>query len=393
VLATCRACARPAPDLLHVSPREETLTSESKVRRGRLEIYLCPGCAHVMSHEGGLDDVAEYYRHEYDSLLDSPESDDLYDVDAGGRPVYRSQVQLDNLGRLANLPAKGRLLDFGCGKGAFLDRFRRLHPGWELSGCDVSERYRPLVEPVTGPGRFVVTPLDEARPPAGPFDLVTMFFVAEHLADPAPTLRRLSTTLAPGGYLYLTVPNVLVNSIDAFLADHLSHFCAVSLAALLARCGLRPVVLSEHHQLGQITVMAALEPAFAGQSPAAGGVAPLYGGAIQAAVARWAACADRLEAFLGARPPDRGALAVYGAGVFGSFLALATGSSRKEIACFLDQNPFKAGKTHLGRPILHPSTMPATVTDVLVGLSPGRAREILAQAGLLGRPGLRLFFP
>jgi hypothetical protein len=394
MLAACRACGRPAPELLHVSALEETLTSESKVRRGRLRIFLCPGCAHVMSDEGGLADVADYYGREYDSLLASPEADDLYDLDARGEPIYRSQVQLDNLGRLANLPAKGRLLDFGCGKGGFLARFQRQHPGWELAGCDVSERYRPFVEPVTGPGRFRVTPLDDAQPPAGPFDLVTMFFVAEHLTDPAVTLARVSASLAPGGFLYLTVPNVLVNSIDAFLADHLSHFSTPSLTALLQRCGLRPVVVSEHHQAGQITLMAASEPSFAPRPPGPGsGQATAYAEAIRAAVGRWAECAGRLDAFLRARPAGRGALAVYGAGVFGSYLALNAGVERDAITCFLDQNPFKVGQTHLGRPIVHPRTIPAGVTDVLVGLNPGRARDILAQAGLLGRPGLRLFFP
>src|SRR5262245_8346591 len=134
MLTACRACARPDPELLHVSSLEETLTSESKLRHGRLRILLCAGCAHVMSDEGGLADVAAYYGAEYDSLLDSPESDDLYDLDAAGQPIYRSQVQLENLGRLANLPAKGRLLDFGCGKGAFLARFQRQYPGWELAG-------------------------------------------------------------------------------------------------------------------------------------------------------------------------------------------------------------------------------------------------------------------
>jgi SAM-dependent methyltransferase len=394
MLAACRACARPVPDLLHVSPLEETLTSESKVRRGRLRIYVCAGCAHVMSDEGGLSDVADYYGREYDSLLQSPEADDLYDLDARGEPIYRSQVQLDNLGRLANLPAKGRLLDFGCGKGAFLGRFQRLYPGWELAGCDVSERYRAFVEPITGPGRFGVTPLDEARVPAGPFDLITMFFVAEHLTDPAATLARVTAALAPGGFLYLTVPNVLVNSIDAFLADHLSHFSTPSLTALLRRCALRPVVVSEHHQLGQITLMAAVEPAFAERGPAAGsGEAAAYAGAIRAAVLRWVECGARLEGFLRSRPPAHGALAVYGAGVFGSYLALASGAEREAIACFLDQNPFKAGTSHLGRSVLHPRAIPAEVTDVLVGVNPGRARDVLAQAGLLGRPGLRFFFP
>jgi SAM-dependent methyltransferase len=394
MLAACRACARPAPELLHASPLEETLTSESKLRRGRLRIYLCPGCAHVMSVEGGLRDVAEYYDREYDSLLQSVEADDLYDLDARGEPVYRSQVQIDNLGRLANLPAKGRLLDFGCGKGAFLARFQRQHPGWELAGCDVSERYRAFVEPIAGPGRFAVTPLEDARLPAGPFDLVTMFFVAEHLTDPAATLGRVVAALAPGGVLHLTVPNVLVNSIDAFLADHLSHFCTPSLTTLLRRCGLRPVVVSEHHQLGQITLMAVPEPRFAGRPRAAGGDEALaYADAIRAGVARWVECGARLDAFLRERPPAQGALAVYGAGVFGSYLALAAGAARQAIACFLDQNPFKVGQHHLGRPVVHPRAIPAGVTDVLVGLNPGRARDILTQAGLLGRPGLRFFYP
>ena len=395
MLRACRVCARPEPELLHASPLEQTLTSESKLRRGRLRIHLCVNCAHVMSDAGGLDDVAGYYRGEYDSLLDSPESDDLYDLDTQGQPIYRSQVQLDNLVRLANLPAKGRVLDFGCGKGGFLGRFQRQYPGWELHGCDVSERYKPFVEPVTGPGRFSLTSLERAEAPGAPFDLVTMFFVAEHLVEPAATLARVASWLAPSGLLYLTVPNVMTNTIDAFLADHLSHFSAPSLTALVHRAGLRPLVLSEHHQLGQITLMAAPDPDVT-RRPAVrlgGDVVAGYVDAIRAGVTRWAECGARVEAFLAARPPQRGALAVYGAGVFGSYLALSAGAAREEITCFLDQGPFKVGKSHLGRPIVHPREIPADVTDVLVGLNPGRARDILAQAGLLDRPRLRLFFP
>jgi len=394
MLPLCRACARPRPELVHASSLDETLTSESKLRRGQLKIYLCPGCAHVMSDEGGLADVADYYDREYDSLLESADADDLYDLDAEGRPVYRSQVQLENLARLANLPATGRILDFGCGKGTFLARFQRRYPGWALFGCDVSERYRAFVEPLTGPGGFRVTPLERPSAPAGPFDLVTMFFVAEHLIDPAATLGAIVPLLAPGGLLYLTVPNVVTNTIDAFLADHLSHFSASSLVTLLHRCGLRPVVLSEHHQLGQITLMAVAEPRFAGHPARRGGdTAAVYAATIRTEITRWVECSTRLGVFMRERPDARGALAVYGAGVFGSYLALQAGAARSAITCFLDQNPFRVGKTHMGRPIMHPRQLPPAVTDVLVGLNPGRARDILDQAGLLQRPGLRFFLP
>jgi 2-polyprenyl-3-methyl-5-hydroxy-6-metoxy-1,4-benzoquinol methylase len=394
MLAACRVCARPEPELLHASPLEQTLTSESRLRRGRLHIHVCANCGHVMSDAGGLDDVAGYYAAEYESLLDSTESDDLYDLDAHGQPVYRSQIQLDNLARLANLPAKGRLLDFGCGKGAFLTRFGRQYPGWELAGCDVSERYRAFVEPITGPARFAVTSLAQAQAPAGPFDLITLFFVAEHLVDPVATLTRVASWLSPSGLLYLTVPNVMTDTIDAFLADHLSHFSAPSLTVLMHRAGLRPLVLSEHHQLGQLTLMAAADPAVTRHPPArlGGDLVSAYVTAVRDGVARWAACGARVDTFLGGRPAGHGELAIYGAGVFGSYLALAAGA-RATIACFLDQGPFKIGTTHMGRPVIHPRDIPSGVTDVLVGLNPGRAHDILAQAGLLDRPGLRFFFP
>ena len=243
-------------------------------------------------------------------------------------------------------------------------RFQRQHPGWELFGCDVSERYRAFVEPLTGPGGFRVTPLEPTgSTPAGPFDLVTMFFVAEHLIDPAATLGRVASLLAPTGFLYLTVPNVVTNTIDAFLADHLSHFSAPSLGhAAWQRCGLRPIVVSEHHQLGQITLMAVPEPGFAGRPARRGSdrpppsMLPPSGRRSRAG----SSAARGLVRSCGARPDTRGALAIYGAGVFGSYLALQVGAGRSApLTCFLDQNPFKVGKTHRAGRSLHPRQTPA----------------------------------
>jgi len=395
VLAECRACGAARPSLAHASPLARTLTSECKLRAGRLRIYLCANCAHVMSDEGGFDDVRSYYEREYDSLLDVPEADDLYDLDAAGQPVYRAQIQLDNLARLLNVPGHGRLLDFGCGKGGFLGRFRERHPAWELAGFDVSERYRRPVEAVAGANRFRVGRPDDVPDLGGPFDIVTMFFVVEHLEHPCRTLARVAAHLAEGGLLYLTVPNVLTNSIDAFLADHLSHFSTASLTVLLHRCGLRPVVVSEHHQLGQITLAATPEPAFAATSAPRvdNDLVRAYTAKVRTAIDHWVDAGRRLHDFLATRPRDHGALAVYGAGVFGSYLAIHAGRELDAIACFLDQNPFKVGKRHLGKPIIHPSKLPGDVTDVLVGLNPTRAPDILRQAGLLARPGLRLFLP
>lgn len=392
---TCLACSSPDLELAHQSPADHSLTSESKLRRGRLRIYLCSNCAHLMSEGGGLNDVETYYEQEYDSLLDLRESDDLYDFDSQGKPIYRSQIQLENLNRLTNLGTTGRILDFGCGKGHFLARFKSCYKNWECWGFDVSERYRAFVEPVVGPGHFQVGRMDGELPLKGPFDLITLFFVGEHLANPLATLKNVASLLAPGGFLYLTVPNILVNSIDAFLSDHLSHFSNLSLTVLLYRCGLRPIMLSEHHQLGQITLMAVPETAFVQN-----GIPRVQNDLVQAtahkireSINRWINCTERLGEFLSSRKPEKGTLAVYGAGVFGSYLAIHAGKEFESISCFLDQNPFKIGKVHLGKQIVPPGNLPSHVKDILVGLNPGRARDILAQTGLLAQGDLRFFFP
>jgi len=394
MLTSCRVCSSTNLELIHQSTLDHTLTSESKLRPGKLNIVLCPNCSHLMSDEGGLTDVARYYGQEYDSLLDNEESDDLYDLDSNQQPIYRSQIQLENMLRLVRLPSKGRILDFGCGKGGFLTRFKRQNPDWALHGFDVSERYRTFLEPITGAGNFYAGSLGEA-PKGKDFDLITMFFVAEHLIEPPLILKEIVARLTPTGLLYLTVPNVITNSIDAFLADHLSHFSTLSLTSLLHRCGLRPIVVSEHHQLGQITMVSTPDPELLKSKSAnfKNDTVDAYSDKIRGSVRYWVDCISRLNEFLATRQGNGGTLAVYGAGVFGSYLAVNSGKALQSIRCFFDQNPFKVGKEHLGKPILSPKELPHEVSDVLVGLNPGRAKEIMQQAGLLDNPKLRFFFP
>jgi SAM-dependent methyltransferase len=45
------------------------------------------------------------------------------------------------------------------------------------------------------------------EPPEGPYDLVTLTDVLEHLEDPRACLRALRTQMAPGGLLVISTPN------------------------------------------------------------------------------------------------------------------------------------------------------------------------------------------
>ena len=95
-----------------------------------------------------------------------------------------------------------RLLDVGCGAGAFL-RFAR-DRGWEVEGTDMV---------VTDWARASGARLWEGELPAIEFgdaryDVVWFNQVLEHTRDPLLELRRARDLVTPGGILLVGVPNV-----------------------------------------------------------------------------------------------------------------------------------------------------------------------------------------
>lgn len=97
-----------------------------------------------------------------------------------------------------------RVLDLGCGNGAFLALLAGL-PGVVSTGVDhnpdvVAECRRRGIDAQVGW-------LDEAAARAGKCDVVCLWHVVEHVADPLGTLRRVcADLLAPGGAICFSVP-------------------------------------------------------------------------------------------------------------------------------------------------------------------------------------------
>jgi SAM-dependent methyltransferase len=96
-----------------------------------------------------------------------------------------------------------RLLDFGCGTGAFLEHLERFG---SVSAVDSDPS---AVEFCHSRGRSEV----QLVPPGAPlpfadatFDLVTTLDVIEHIGDDVGALRELRRVLRPGGRLLVAVP-------------------------------------------------------------------------------------------------------------------------------------------------------------------------------------------
>lgn len=101
----------------------------------------------------------------------------------------------------ALLPGKGRLLDFGCADGYFLELARQ--QGWEIAGVEISTFQAQYAS-----NRLGISVLDSIDHfPESSFDVITLWEVLEHLTQPIVELRKLKSRLRPGGVLMLSTPN------------------------------------------------------------------------------------------------------------------------------------------------------------------------------------------
>ncbi|MBT8486342.1 MAG: methyltransferase domain-containing protein [Phycisphaerae bacterium] len=335
----CRlALERPAPGL----------TSMATLLPVPTRVFACDACG--LLHSPALPDTSDYYANTYDTT--SGAGDDLMGVDEAGRPIYRLQRQAEVIAARVAGVARGRLLDFGCGHGAFMRAFAAARPGWRVEGAEVSDRY---AAPDVTVGAL----------PAGPFDLITALYVFEHLEQPAEVATQLARRLAPGGRLLLTVPNPVANPVDLLAVDHRSHFTPSSLERVLTRSGLQMDTCDDD------TLPATwLAHATATATPHATPSLRDDRDAARRLPAYWTDVDRTLEAFLTSTPDAPGSLAIYGAGVWGLCLRTHPAFRAETLACFIDRNPRKQGTSLHGAPVVGPESIPASVNAVLIGVRP-----------------------
>jgi 2-polyprenyl-3-methyl-5-hydroxy-6-metoxy-1,4-benzoquinol methylase len=137
---------------------------------------------------------------------------------------------------------QGRLLDFGCGGGSFLERMH--HQGWQVIGLDVSPAAVGRVREGLGlPALLGTLPHSELRPQS--FDVITMWHSLEHVHRPMAVLEEAHNLLAPGGKLIVAVPNIDSLPFRWFgsawfgldLPRHLTHFAPWTLHLMLENAG------------------------------------------------------------------------------------------------------------------------------------------------------------
>lgn len=198
------------------------------------DIVRCAACGHMQLERFPSDDALS-------RAYAVAASEDYVEEEDGQRDTAR--IALDRIDRWAS--QRGRILDLGCWVGFLLAEARER--GWDTVGIEPSafassyarERLKLDVRQ---------DDLLTADLPAGAFDAVVLGDVLEHLVRPGDALERIATLLAPGGVLYLALPDsgsVLAHRMGArwwsVLPTHVQYFTRGSLAELLRRHGYEPL--------------------------------------------------------------------------------------------------------------------------------------------------------
>jgi SAM-dependent methyltransferase len=179
--------------------------------------------------------------------------DTTYGTDLGTtfeRIIAIPHEKSDNFGRcnriqdfVSNHLPEGerRLLDIGAGTGVFPHAMKSL--GWSCTALDPDPRacahLRERVGVAVIQGDF--SSLDTTS--IGPFELITLNKVVEHVEDPISMLTSAGSILSHNGLLYVEVPDgsaaaQLGKDREEFFVEHLHAFSLASLALTIERAGL-----------------------------------------------------------------------------------------------------------------------------------------------------------
>ena len=201
--------------------------------RQRLPIYICTTCGHGFTP---LDvDPATIVTWYQNNLPDQ-----AYLTDEPARRRTARAV----LRRLESLMAgqTGRLLDVGAGPGIFVSQASR--HGWNATGLEPStwavRHGRRVYKADMIQGDFGQL----ATLPTQAYDVVTMFDVIEHVAEPHTLAAAAAQRLRPGGLLVLTTPRfdsllarVMGRQWYCIFPAHIHYFTKHSLQSLLEATG------------------------------------------------------------------------------------------------------------------------------------------------------------
>jgi SAM-dependent methyltransferase len=184
----CPRCGSEAPLLFETRDLNRRISAET------FAYFGCARCDLVFLDPVPAD-LGTYYPDEYYGGLPS-----LPDVVVFARTV--ESYKLDLIRRFA---PNGRLLDVGPGPGGFA--YLAKEAGYEVDAVEMDETCCSFLSEVVGVRAIRTSEPASVLQAEGPYDVVTLWHVLEHLPDPFGMLAAVESCLKPDGVVVIAAPN------------------------------------------------------------------------------------------------------------------------------------------------------------------------------------------
>ncbi|HWA46102.1 MAG TPA: class I SAM-dependent methyltransferase [Hypericibacter adhaerens] len=345
------------------------VTSDCKPWPAGGSLAVCRSCGGIqkLPDRRWQDEIRRIYGA-YEIYHLSGGAEQIVFTTASGEASPRSQVLVDFVTATVKPPARGRLIDIGCGNGAALAGFSKALPQWELYGNELSDRGLAALQKIPNFAALYAT--DDVGTIPGRYDLVSMIHSLEHMPAPLSTLNAATGLLEKGGHLFIEVPDIETSPFDLLVADHLCHFSLDTLRYLASRAGLTAAVATTSVLGKEITYLG-----HSGHQPLPKPGAP-SGFRIAGATIAWLRTViERARAL-----SDRGQFGIFGTSISGMWLY---GALEGRIDFFVDEDKSRIGGRYKGKPIFAPQDAPADST-VYVPLTPIVSEKVVARLEGLG---------
>jgi len=194
------------------------------------DIYRCAQCGFLQCSD--FTDVLQYYADMEDGGYE----------DTRDERGLQARKLLESIAATRRLPGQ-RLLDVGAGSGILIEEALKL--GVQAEGIEPSATLQHTAVARDLPVRHGVLPHDDVK---GPFDIVTLIDVIEHVPNPVQLLDRMREVMAPDGIGVVVTPDV--GSIAAkvmqrkwwhYRIAHIGYFDRGSLNAAVAAARMSPL--------------------------------------------------------------------------------------------------------------------------------------------------------
>ncbi|MFM1962808.1 MAG: hypothetical protein RLZZ172_1653 [Bacteroidota bacterium] len=242
-------------------------------------LSFCKSCNFLFTTQPpSKENIGRYYKSEnYISHTDS--SKGLFNRVYQIIRKYTLSSKRSIITRFLEERQSSKLLDYGCGTGAFLKEMQS--DGWKVSGIEPDDHAREKASSLINQEVYCPVKIHDFE--KNSFEVITLWHVLEHVHDLHETLAQLHNILTQSGLIIIAVPNHLSGDASHYNSSwaaydvprHLYHFNPTSLQKLLGLHGLKIVkvlpmwfdafyvsLLSEKYKHGKMRILPAILQGF-----------------------------------------------------------------------------------------------------------------------------------